>query len=28
MRDSAFISYKSWGKLAQIHSGLHHSSGL
>jgi len=28
MRDSAFISYKSWGKLAQSHSGLHHSSGL
>jgi len=28
MRDSAFIPYKSWGKTAQNHSGLNHSSGL
>ena len=28
MHDSAFIPYKSWGKTAQNHSGLNHSSGL
>ena len=28
MHDSAVISYKSWGKTAQDHSGLHLSSGL